>query len=177
MLRRSNLESNIGEGGEASVVEHVWGKDCTTLIRTTGRPTLLVACDVMYIDEAQPVDDLVQASSGVVPGTRKSPSSVCCVGALDRSKHFIQRGSRPAVLVSQQHHASVQTLVEIPDWSTEGAQAIVAHGRNARGEVLFLASCKRAGLLVQDVPMSELHPLFIADDVTVLRITRSRKRQ
>jgi len=127
-LLRENLSgANVaGAEGRVAVAEHRWGEGVDELVAELGgRPSVLVGCDLMYIDD---------------------PATV---------------------------RALVATVRRLPDWDRAGACVLFAHGRNNRAEPMFVAECGRQGLACEEVPDSELHPGFVAEDVAVLRVARS----
>ena len=65
--------------------------------------------------------------------------------------------------------ALVATLLAVSDGRTE---ILLAHGRNRQAEAAFLQACM-GSLTVEDVPSSELDPVYQCIDVRVLRLRKS----
>ncbi|PNW86065.1 hypothetical protein CHLRE_03g210401v5 [Chlamydomonas reinhardtii] len=196
------LLRNAERNGVAKVVrvaEHWWGGDVAPLegLAGGGAFDLVLACDVMYVEEAIPA--LVSSLAALCGGKYNPPPEQEQEQAAATSRRrmseaqggedneraatdgaasaSVNDGRRPGVCTGGASGGAggVGSPETGPRHGRGPTVVLMAHGRNRFAEAAFWRHAAAADLVAERVPGSELDPVYQCSDVDVFRLRLGRR--
>ncbi|KAG2436730.1 hypothetical protein HXX76_006254 [Chlamydomonas incerta] len=181
-LLRRNAERN-GLAGVVRVAEHWWGGDVAPLeAQAGGAIDLVLACDVMYVEEAVPA--LVSSLAALCGGRYSPPAPPAQEQQQAQQDEQLQSAAGRSERCKDAAHggedggsgggagASGDDGRRDPGVSRSGRETVVllAHGRNRFAEAAFWRQAAAARLEAERVPAAELDPVYQCSDVEVFTL-------
>ncbi|KAG2441421.1 hypothetical protein HYH02_010009 [Chlamydomonas schloesseri] len=205
-LLRRNAERN-GLADVVTVAEHWWGSDVAALEAAAeaasggsgrGGFDLVLACDVMYVEEAVPA--LVSSLAALCGGSYSPPPSApqgqqpqgqepqgqqpqgqepaaapateqqCQDGARDNRKTSAEGADGPSPCTGGGAGGGGGTRTRHSRDDGQMTVVLLAHGRNRFAEAAFWRHAGAAGLEAERVPAAEMDAVYQCSDVDVFKL-------